>query len=72
MKSGMILHMVAFLLVIIGALNWGLIGLFNENVVHMIVGAWPTVERVVYILVGVSAVYIGITHKKDCKMCAKM
>ena len=64
------LHMVAFLLVIVGALNWGLMGLFNVNLVSMVVGAWPMLERVVYILVGLSAVYIAATHMNDCKMCS--
>lgn len=65
-----ILHMVAFLLVIVGALNWGLIGLFNFNLVMAILGSAPMIERVVYILVGISAAYILITHKGDCKICS--
>jgi len=49
------------LLVIIGALNWGLVGLgyllgFDGNVVNLIIGAWPLVENIVYLLVGVAAV----------------
>lgn len=65
------LHMVAFILAMVGALNWGLIGLFSFNLVTTLVGSWPTVERVVYILVGVSAVWIFATHKADCKICSK-
>lgn len=64
-----ILHMVAFLLVIIGALNWGLVGLLNLNLVNAVLGSAPTIEKVVYILVGLSAVYIGATHMSDCKTC---
>ncbi len=67
MKS---LHMVAFTLVLVGALNWGLVALLNFNLVTALLGSWPTVERVVYILVGVSAVYIAVNHKADCKSCA--
>jgi uncharacterized membrane protein YuzA (DUF378 family) len=72
MKS---LHMVAFLLTIIGAVNWGLVGIgmlagMNLNVVNLLLGSWPTVEAVVYVLVGLSAVWILIGHKKDCRMCA--
>ena len=56
-------------LVIIGALNWGLVGLGSFlgqdlNVVSMLVGAWPVVENVVYVLVGLSGV--GALLKK-CK-----
>jgi uncharacterized membrane protein YuzA (DUF378 family) len=67
--------MVAFLLTIIGAVNWGLVGIgmlagMNLNVVNLLLGSWPTVEAVVYVLVGLSAVWILIGHKKDCRMCA--
>ena len=52
MKS---LHMVAFVLLIVGGLNWGLSAAFSWNVVNMLLGSWPMVERVVYILVGLAA-----------------
>lgn len=48
----------ATLLVIVGALNWGLVGLLNVNVVNSLLGAWPAVEKVVYILVGVSGLWL--------------
>lgn len=64
------LHMVAFTLLLVGGLNWGLWALFNFNLVNTIVGSWPSVEKLVYILVGASAVYIGATHMTDCKMCS--
>jgi uncharacterized membrane protein YuzA (DUF378 family) len=63
------LHMVAFILVIVGGLNWGLTAI-GFNVVNLIVGTWPMLEQLVYILVGLSAVYLAITHKNDCKACA--
>jgi len=44
-------------LVIIGALNWGLVGLLNVNLVNWLLGSWPTVERIVYILVGLAGVW---------------
>lgn len=66
MKS---VHMVAFLLVVVGAINWGLSAL-GLNVVQMLLGAWPMVEKVVYLLVGVSGVYLLVAHKGDCKTCA--
>lgn len=64
-------HMVAFLLVIVGALNWGLVGLVGFNLVETLLGSMPMVMNLVYILVGVSAVYILVTHKNDCKICGK-
>lgn len=63
------LHMVAYLLLWVGGLNWGLVGLMNINVVSMLLGAGSTLEKIVYILVGLSAVYVIVYHKKDCKVC---
>jgi uncharacterized membrane protein YuzA (DUF378 family) len=69
------LHMIAFILVIIGGVNWGLVGLgnwmgSNWNVVNLLLGSWPMVEAIVYILVGLSAILLVFTHKKDCKTCS--
>ncbi len=66
---------VAFVLVIIGALNWGLVGLGgflgrDLNVVSMLLSAWPVVEWIVYILVGISA--IAMIFHKNCPACKKM
>ncbi len=63
--------MVAFTLLVVGGLNWGLVALLNFNLVNTVLGAWPTIETLVYILVGVSAVYIAATHMSDCKVCSK-
>lgn len=66
-----ILHMLAFLLVIIGAVNWGLIGAFELNLVHKLLGGLVNgwLERAIYILVGVSALVLLATHMKDCREC---
>jgi uncharacterized membrane protein YuzA (DUF378 family) len=68
------LHAIEFILVIIGGLNWGLIGIggfmgSDWNVVHMLLGNWPSVEWIVYILVGLSAIGLAVGHKKDCRAC---
>lgn len=62
------LHMVTFILVIVGGLNWGLTAV-GYNVVHMVLGSVSSLENLVYILVGLSAVYLVIDHKKTCKYC---
>ena len=62
------LHSVSFLLLIVGGLNW-LLTAFNWNLVHALLGSWPTVEMLVYILVGLGAVYEIATHKSRCKDC---
>lgn len=64
-----LLHCVAFTLLIVGGLNWGLMALLNLNLVAMIFGSMPSLEKIVYILVGVSAVYLVATHAGDCKAC---
>lgn len=62
------LHKVAWVLVLVGALNWGLVGVFEWNLVSELLGSWPVVERVVYILVGVSAlVMLAVGWCKACK-----
>lgn len=65
------LHMVVFTLVVVGALNWGLVGLFNFNLVSALLGVDSALEKLVYVLVGLSAVWLAWTHKNDCKSCAK-
>ncbi|MBU6321351.1 MAG: DUF378 domain-containing protein [Patescibacteria group bacterium] len=69
------LHVISFILVVIGGLNWGLVGLggfagANWNVVHMILGSWPALEWIVYVLVGLGALVLLFTHKKDCRQCS--
>lgn len=62
--------MLAFILVIIGGLNWLLVGLFSWDVGHLLGGMDAIVSRVIYVLVGLSAIYLLATHKKDCKWCS--
>ena len=59
--------MVAFVLVIVGGLNWLWVGLAGGMGVGDFFG--DSLARVVYVLVGLSAVYLIVFHKKDCKMC---
>lgn len=68
------MHKLSWILMLVGSLNWGLVGLGgfaggNWNVVNMIFGSWPQVEWIVYLLVGVAAVYELLSHKKNCKCC---
>lgn len=48
---------IATLLMVIGAINWGLVELFDWNLVAAIFGSWPAVEMIVYILVGLSGIW---------------
>lgn len=49
------LDTVAMWLVVVGALNWGLVGLMDLNLVSSLLGAGSLLEKVVYLLVGLSA-----------------
>jgi len=64
------LHMIAYIFLWVGGLNWGILGLFNTNVVNQLLSSVPGLEQVVYILVGVATVYVIATHMGDCKVCS--
>jgi len=51
------LDWIALVLLIIGGLNWGLVGLFKFDLVAAIFGDMSAISRVVYILVGIAALY---------------
>ncbi len=55
-----LLKKIALALVIIGAINWGLIGLFDFNLVETLFGIDTILSKIVYILVGISGI-ISIT-----------
>ncbi|HSG98687.1 MAG TPA: DUF378 domain-containing protein [candidate division Zixibacteria bacterium] len=51
------------ILLVVGGLNWGLVGLFNFDLVASLFGEMSAVSRIVYALVGLSAVYQGLGWK---------
>jgi uncharacterized membrane protein YuzA (DUF378 family) len=51
------LDYIALILVVIGALNWGLIGFFSFDLVRAIFGDMTVISRIVYALVGISGLY---------------
>lgn len=50
---------VALVLLVIGGLNWGLVGLANVNLIDWIFGSMSMLSRLIYIVVGVAAVYVA-------------
>ena len=59
-----VLYYIALTLVIIGALNWLLVGLFDFNLVSTLFGAMSLLSRIIYILVGISGIIsIGLYSK---------
>ena len=67
--NGKGLHMVTFILLVIGGLNWLLVGLFQWEIGDLLGGMDSSLSRLIYILVGLSAIVELVTHKKACKMC---
>jgi len=64
------LHSVSFVLLIIGGLNWLLVG-FGWNLVDALFVEGSTLSRIVYIIVGLATLVILFTHKSSCKNCDK-
>lgn len=54
------LDWIALVLVIVGGLNWALVGILNFDLVAAILGDMSILSRIVYSLVGVSAVYVAV------------
>lgn len=52
-----VIDTIALVLIIIGAINWGLVGIFNFNLVDAIFGAMSVISRIIYILVGISGLW---------------
>jgi uncharacterized membrane protein YuzA (DUF378 family) len=53
-----VIDWIALVLVIVGGLNWGLVGLLNVDLVELIFGTIPILQRIVYIVVGLAAIYL--------------
>jgi len=65
------LKIISIILVIVGGLNWGLVGLFNFDLVAAIFGAMSLLSKIVYVLVGLAAVYIALICKSLFKENSK-
>ncbi len=61
------LHTIAFILLVIGGLNWLLVGIMSDWNLANYIGA--TAARIVYVLVGLSAIVEAVGHKKNCRNC---
>jgi len=61
------LDWIAMVLVIVGGLNWGLVGLFGFDLVATIFGVMGLVSRIIYILVGIAAIYLAAVSPRLSK-----
>ncbi|MBR6098805.1 DUF378 domain-containing protein [bacterium] len=64
-----ILRIIAYSLVIVGAVVWGLLGIFNINIVAAMFGDGSILSRIIYSLVGISAIVLLATHEYDECYC---
>jgi uncharacterized protein len=55
MKNYHVIDLIAVILLLVGGLNWGLVGLFKLNLVGSIFG--EALSRIIFVLVGIAAVY---------------
>jgi uncharacterized membrane protein YuzA (DUF378 family) len=62
------IHMVAFILLVIGGLNWLAVA-FGLNVIEAVFGT-GAITMVIYILVGLAALVEIFGHKRNCRVCA--
>ena len=51
------LDVIVAVLLVVGGLNWGLVGLFDFDLVETLFSSIPVVQKTVYVLVGLSAIY---------------
>ncbi len=64
------LHIITWILLVVGGLNWLLVGLFKWDVGMLFGGQMAGVSRLIYVLVGLSALVELFTHKGNCKRCS--
>ncbi|MBN1435003.1 DUF378 domain-containing protein [Candidatus Fermentibacterales bacterium] len=60
-SKGSLVDLIALVLVIIGAINWGLMGILEKDLIMGIIGLGWGIARVVYIVVGVAGIWSLIT-----------
>lgn len=65
------LHKVTFALLVIGGLNWLVFALSGWEVGQLFGGMEALVSKIIYVLVGVSAIIEFLNHKKSCSWCGE-
>lgn len=63
------IHTITFILLVVGGLNWLLLGALGWDIGSLFGGMATPLSRLIYVLVGLSAVYEIATHKGRCKDC---
>ena len=71
LKQACLLCKVVGALAIVGALNWGLVGILQVNLVERIFGEATAITRILYVLVGLSGVALLASYFTVCPACKK-
>jgi uncharacterized protein len=58
MAEKKVLDWIAYIVLIIGGLNWGLIGLLNFDLIAFVFSSFMIFEKIIYLLIGISALYV--------------
>lgn len=69
MHKNSTLHRVSLIVLVLGGLNWLIIGLFGWGIENLLGGSGSALARVLFILFGLAAVYEIFAHKHTCKTC---
>jgi uncharacterized protein len=67
LKSPSVLDWIALVILFIGGLNWGLIGLFHFDIITAIFGDYSPISRILYIIIGLAAIYVLVRALSCCK-----
>lgn len=71
LKQACIFCKIVGLIAIVGALNWGLVGVFHLNLIERFFGEWTKITRIIYGLVGLSGVVLLASYFMVCPACKK-
>lgn len=71
MKKMCAVHGILWFLVIVGALNWGLVGFFGFDLVAKIFGSMTVISRIIYALIGLSGLLLLFSCAKKCGKCGE-
>ena len=61
-----VVDIIAMILLIFGGLNWGLVGVADFNVIMWVFIAMPHVQHLIYILMGLAAIWKIVFYKRKC------
>ncbi len=64
-------HLVKHYLLVVAGLNLGFVGIFQVDLIQSLLGASPLLIRVLYVLIGTSAMLDLMTHGANCKLCLR-